>query len=812
MLKERKQSDSSDPFAKPRTFTPLHLLPRSQLPLAYLDTAHDGSRIFTAHIGVLEDGEEGCVLIVEEEKDGRLFAVERVVRRKYALCRLMETVKKEDLVGRRGGEEVVERQWKRRAVDGVEERPWWLGAGVEVDLEKSREGGGDGVRLSMFRKKDPAAIPGPVDSNAALPTDAAESQNLDTSTAAPTTQDTLEELAKAYLDALYLSRTPIAYFVKGPLARARAAFASQPADLVAFLRTSILSTTVVDKKYRDNIPEFIKELPILDTPDERSERKKKRKWKPNRDKSGFFVSEKDCLEQWWRGGDDIGATLGSAEKLDTAIRRRTQRIRSRETFLQVVLIFETLALEATLAKSTDASTTAPESQNVDSQAEESQAAAGGKKSRKKKVLDISELLDTLLDRLSMWFLIESSPVKTTGKDEGDEESSDELKSFACEVIIPFFSARIHEQAYAASKKLGGPKAPPKPESKASAPRKPGEPATRQPPAKEARKPVGRVSSDTLNKVGKRPTSLHRAATDSDTLSTMIKREMSETPPMDSIPLSKSRSQQKPGVKKRPSMLESLARREVDLTAMSQANEAKLKKKAEIEEKMRDAISTLKKPNRSRAVEETAKNADESFARAIAKGKSTGQRKTSDKNLVAATPRHVRATSAPKRHVYQGPDYSLSSSSVSVVTATSARQRAQPGEIPNSTLAVPQTSHRPQYGGSLVEDTPSRGFAKFMPPALSRTPGTLLESPTASRKSQIQSTPAKVSKMPSLMETPLAKVPGSILKGRTYSPMKNLAASPTKADAREDSGLCLNRNAALYDALGWNDDDEYEELP
>lgn len=204
----------------------------------------------------------------------------------------------------------------------------------------------------------------------------------------------------------------MAYFVKGPLARARAAFASQPLELVAFLRTTTLSASIADNKYRETIPELIKELPIFDTPEMKRKPKKKRKWKPKRDKYGFFVDEKAYLEQWWRGDDDHGSGLGSAEKMDAVIKRRTQRLRSRETFLQVVLILETVAVEVTAAKLPDTAQTDNESQNLDSQAEESQAASSEKKSRKKKELDLFALLDTLLDRLCIWYSIDIRPTPT----------------------------------------------------------------------------------------------------------------------------------------------------------------------------------------------------------------------------------------------------------------------------------------------------------------------------------------------------------------------------------------------------------------
>ena len=99
--------------------------------------------------------------------------------------------------------------------------------------------------------------------------------------------------------------------------------------------------------------------------------------------------------------------------------------------------------------------------------------------------------------------------------------------------------------------------------------------------------------------------------------------------------------------------------------MSAASEAKLKKKADVEEKLREAIRTLKKPNRGAAVKEVAESADASFAKALARGK--GQQAKSktvgagvavtkeDKTwLIAATPsRHARSVKWVKATPYHG---------------------------------------------------------------------------------------------------------------------------------------------------------------
>ncbi|EGP91941.1 unnamed protein product [Zymoseptoria tritici ST99CH_1A5] len=824
------QTDSTDPFAKPRTFTPLCLLSRSNLPLAYLDTAQCGSRMFAAHVQILEAchdfQDETNLLVVEDEGEARLYAIERVQRRRYALCRLGAWVKTGDVEQRSNMDVRPDQAPRKRHALKLENsgQPWWMSVAVE---EKTEDIHSDSVRgclpaLSMQRPRSAVAAGQSLvmpDDPALLPhsLDTAEPDILKI----PIPAEALEELTKHYLDALYLSRTPLAYFTKGPLARARAAFASSPAELVTFLRGSILSSSVMDKKYREVIAEHVKEMPSFDAEASatKPKSKRKRKWKAKRDKSGFFVDEKDHVEQWWQKDDDSGGSPNAADSTDAVLKRRSPRLRNRETFMQIILILEILALEAGIP-STELST-ANESQDADSQAQESQA-AGEKKPRKKKEVDLPAVLESLIDRLCIWYSLETTtPIKPGANGSGDskDETSDDLKSFCTEVILPFYGGRVADQANSTSKKLGGPSVP-KPASQrvSAASRKPGEPAERRAPEKKPRKPLGRVSTDTLNSIGTRPPLLHRSATDSAALSPLIKQEEVELPSLDRIPLARPRSQpQVPAFPKpRASLLQQVSfnKREVDLSAMSQANEEKKRKKAKVQEQIKDAIGTLRKPNRALAVVEVAKNADESFAKAIARGKTTSstnhsQRRPTAQTSVAvtATPRHIKATPMPRRRTNRGSD----EKSTQLVPASSTRLFAGRSSdvVPSSSFAIPQTAQKTAHrtAGPSIEETPSRGFAKFMPAALARPPGTLLESPTVRRTAApISETPSRPLRMPGLMETPKVRQPVGLRRVEA-SPAQVMASPIVGRDAGSGLG---SGGKSIYGALGW-DEEEYEEL-
>lgn len=143
-------------------------------------------------------------------------------------------------------------------------------------------------------------------------------------------------------------------------------------------------------------------------------------------------------------------------------------------------------------------------------------------------------------------------------------------------------------------KFGGPKpaSPPRPSLLKAATShvsfKPGTPLQRQ-LLQKPRRTLERVLTDERT-ASRRPPALSRSATDS--LLPSLKREVSDTSlssiPITKVPLHKSRRYNQ---------------REVDLSTASQANEAKPKKKLNVEEELRSAIATLKKPNPRMAVKE-----------------------------------------------------------------------------------------------------------------------------------------------------------------------------------------------------------------
>lgn len=827
-----------DLFGKTTNLTPICVLQRAHLPLAALDVQGSASRLFAAHVQTLEAlheiGIEGQILVAEQKEEGRLYVVERAAKRIYALCRLGSWITKE-AVSRisktKSQEEVC--ITKRRVTAPTGTSPWWFRAAVDVPKERLQDHGQKPKLLQFKLPTQPSKVaPGTVISRTGATANetgdthaqrAPESQKPDTAIADSESQDPVEELAKQYLDALYLSRTSLAYFAKGPLSRARSTLtsggdlSSASSDLVEFLRNSVLPVNVMDKKFKDNLPALVKELPLVTPSPVKSRRKKK--FKPKRDKAGLFTNEQEYLEKWWRG-EEIPGSMTSPENTETALRRRIPGLRSRETYLQVIIILETLYLETTTKTTTPAveeNSLALDSQAAETQDAESQAIAGATKRKGRKALDLRSLLETLLDRLCIWQDLDAhTPARSllSSKDAKHNEPGNELRDFCVEIIVPFFMSRLPKEAALVNKKLGGP-SPPSPEKRksTSSRSRPGEPAIRSRPEKQPRKPLARVETEILNQPARQMPGLHRSATDS----TLIKREDSQ-PAMSSIP---------PARPARESALSSYlsGHRQVDLAAKSFAATERLRKKKETEAQVREAINNARKPNRPMATKEVAARADERFTQSLPKH-SRSSRPQQSQPQAQQPSIHVAATPKKRTHGSHNTttNYipaSTHSSNPSVVPASSIRPRLGTN-LDNNLPTIPQSTHRNRG----VEETPSRNssskFALLSPTALRSAPisfpAALAESPTA-RRSGVAVTPVKmVGRRVDFGAVREGFGGGNGREGKASAAL--VEATPVKASpggifGRRDGGGCDDdeeghgngEGQSIYDA--WNDD--YEEL-
>lgn len=255
--------------------------------------------------------------------------------------------------------------------------------------------------------------------------------------------DVNASIVQHYLETLYLSNATLAYFVKGPLSRARAAYAEKSSlpELASFLRGLVSTVSLAEKRYKESLPDTIRAhaASTHDSVDEAAKKKRQRKNKNlKRDKNGLLPGEEVMLAEWWAAED---LSLSAVAAFDCTLRFRLPRIRFRETLLQLIIILEALTIEKTIS----ASMVVDEAPQL-SQAEDTQA-IGGMKSKPKKVKDFAALAETLVDRLTIWQSIEvtdSKKEKQPGASASDGDSqapfpgdnSDKLKDFCIDTVIP----------------------------------------------------------------------------------------------------------------------------------------------------------------------------------------------------------------------------------------------------------------------------------------------------------------------------------------------------------------------------------------
>lgn len=835
------------PYAKPATFKPIRIISRSQLPLSLLDSAYNEqfppNGLFTARIDELEqdeiDREQGAgaprVLVAQHDTKRGLYAIERVQARVYSICKFAPWLKEKD----------VAELWNpvnnsvypapsALTSDQDDGGPWWQHAVVEAQLVERPT---KRARMSMVRriaetvhaKSEPQqesfhiATPLVQLEGAAAP-EPVQEHPVQT----PTPLEQLDLLVQQYLEAVYTSKTSLAYFAKGPITRVRNAFtlpdegAPPTHELVTFLRSMLLSPKASEKKYYEKLPTVIKAIPVGMVSDEEATTKpskakmSKKKTKLSRD--GVYPSEDAFIKKWWRS-EMPNADNAVQETIETRIRRRIGDLRVRETLAQSILMLEIIALEslATYKGPTEKGPSVGESQPQDDPQDQP-------KKRKKKLDDIALQLDLLLDKLSIWHATEevgildfdTKAAKQQDSTDGDgKNGNDRLHGFCVEVIVPFYMSRLPEHALAINKKLGGP-AIASSKRKAMRPpltsKKSGE--SKEPETKKSRRSLARVATDTTGKTGRKETpSLARSTTDTALLRQQsIKRETSEAP-LAAIPFKRSPSRARQSM----SQLRHLQGREMDLTATSAAAAAKLKHKARVEDDLKEAIATLKKPNRDLA-------AGSYMAEIEKRGLGSANRSRKQANPVRKVVKDVQVTATPR----------VGRRTRNVVEQTPVHYHQDPFVRPAATEAVHQSDFFIPSSGvrkpsSVVPGTIQRSVMarELAQPGIAETPSkaptTKLFTSGAARRT-IFSTPVKSSTRlfeadphPTLniFETPVKAVSSSPPID-THEVPPIIAATPIRAavSCEEIAPIAFATPAkraeepSIYDALGWNDDDDF----
>lgn len=232
------------------------------------------------------------------------------------------------------------------------------------------------------------------------------------------------------------------------MSRARAAFhldLDSNLDIneyVTFLESLVMSTTFLDKKYRDGVPTCVSLVDVHDHSGEENQPMKAKKRKTSKKmklgKNGLYPSEDTLVRKWWEthGEDaDLGIPGNSKEELT---RTRISLLRIRETQLQMIIVLEILALQplASAAKDNayDLPSALPSIEVVD---------AKEKPVKAKKPDHLSTLIDGHVDRLCIWQSLASESMKgpetvtaSIGPGQQSKATDNIPRDFCVEVIIP----------------------------------------------------------------------------------------------------------------------------------------------------------------------------------------------------------------------------------------------------------------------------------------------------------------------------------------------------------------------------------------
>ncbi|KAH8594310.1 DNA replication regulator SLD3-domain-containing protein [Bisporella sp. PMI_857] len=844
--------------ARPRKLQPLVMLPRSHLPLSALDITSSShplprSRLFEAEVKILDleerMGNQPMVLIARLDDGMALYAVERQDRGLYVLCQLGSWVNLQQL----RATAVVSRQEVKALEKSFASGTFPVASAAtaeSIHQSKKKRLAIEAVQRMVKRPTteslkesqpvvtQPESIPiTQPESSIARPPELPVEGAINPSSAS----EHFDNVRNHYFEALYLSKVSLAYFAKGPLSRARAAFhldydsTLDMNEYIAFLESLVFSTTLIDKKYKEGIPTCLSEFDLHDiSADDMKANEKAKKRKSNKrlkpGKTGLYPQEQTLIRKWWAAQDEEADSGAPGSSRDEIKKARISQLRIREIQLQIIVILEALALQLL--------SSAPETigENLPVALPSDPSDKAKEKPVKTKKLDLKTQIDVLIERLCIYestdFAATDTPVerlsaldeKFNSSSKVPRQSDNILSDFCVDIIVPFFSSRLPELCAIINRKLGGPvpASPPKPKLSKSSSfsgvlSRPGA-ATKRPIPEKPRRSLQRVLTDDRERrsgslgLGNLP-SLRRSMT------MPIKREGSEAPSLSGIPAADSQSFH--GDRKGILASKHFSRREVDMTKLVREPSAKALKEEKVAAELKNAIAALKKPNRELAGRDLAETA-EKRAGPTPKGKKSKKpvRNPLFQGLqVTATPRTDR-----QKDMF-GSSKRLKLPRMEDEMAATALPSSSAGRVPQSVVRPPREITRNPLFDSVVQATPSRKSSiskpaqstKFLDVPVPDHSAFLPSSPLQQRRSSIQhygiipDSSVKVSfdvPKTEIQETPLKKRSASMVHNlpSTVNSMgnkENVVAAPTEEVAQQSSHTTDN----IYKDLGWDDYDD-----
>lgn len=879
---------------------PITLLPRSRVPFSWLDPSSStlwpvpSGSLFVADIPILENDlrerVEPTVLAVRSTADGGLYVVERVKKGIYAVSRLGPWVQEGDIF-------VAVKGWSAAAVadeqavrcespvgDGTVE--WWEVARIEEPIVEVDALSGKGTNIDIcvafFDQEEDNVLPvesvesqtGSItapnlerssSTGARMPSIAINDtqEQLDAMVSAgdddlQSPQELLDGLRDQYLQALYISKTSLAYFAKGPQTRCRNAFQSTetdssktPVDLVNFYREAILPAKKMDLKYKETIPATVRDVMLSVSDDETTQPKKRKSRKKKKlGKNGLYPDEEDLIRRWWkdRSLSENGVAIETSREAE--MKKHVADLRLRETQLQILLILETMALESALPD---------DAKKQDGGNDENPPDETAKKSKSKKLQDLNVVLELHLDRLCIWHAVSfddlaiPESIKDTENSHlsGKKAESDAVRDFCTEVIVPFYASRLPDKCKLVTRKFG-----------VSSSTTPAKPHAKKTPRRESEFDAKRQLQQLQLQHLKPRRSLQRVLTDEKSAASQGRHPLQRSKTAPSKPDSRRESMEpllpmtsanvRGGIQK----AKRVENREVDLNAQAKQHETKLKKVqllADQKKELDAAIHALRRPNRELVAKDIAEDADKRTT--PGGGGSSRKQKNPVRNplgqgvQVMATPKGSRKRDA----IFDLPPPPLPINMVRSFPGHLIERSPPPDEsdaqmVPGSTVRPSSFSGASRRDMGAIQETPTRRPTKpFESPCLSKSKSTTYTSNTLfrvpNRPSSTQptemapSTPVSSRRIPiaqpqfnsSITETPPRKQqqtaapvpdPTSAAPEPAAAPPTAVLSTPVKKGNVQETPVKKNFLApgnsstvpvtpekSIYEHLGWNDEDD-----
>lgn len=214
-------------------------------------------------------------------------------------------------------------------------------------------------------------------------------------------------------------------------------------DLIEFLKSLTMSTLQIDKKFRETLPELVKDIKLLveSCAEDEPKKKRRRPKKMKLGKDGLYPGEIDHVKRWWRAHQSFFRDSDEVAVNPQEAKYHITCLRTRETQLQMILILEILALEAVR----------PAEDARDSQLPGLPVGDTPKKTvepapKKRHKHNFSTLVDIHADRLCIWqstTLDEMSMIAAESQAKSGSETqkparvnSDPLKDFCVDILLP----------------------------------------------------------------------------------------------------------------------------------------------------------------------------------------------------------------------------------------------------------------------------------------------------------------------------------------------------------------------------------------